>query len=160
VIFRNVGVEYSERTDHLAAHIRQQRILYFVGIAEPLQNVVRVSPLKFLFERDEVSAPAIENSSLKFTAAEPSIGSFAVRALRGTYARTSPSAFGCRTSVWSQRGSFGVRDIYGCEALGPALVWSISVLDHEAGSVSGIAAKCRWLESRALSARARARDAR
>ncbi len=42
VIFRNVGVEYSERTDHLAAHIRQQRILYFVGIAEPLQNVARV----------------------------------------------------------------------------------------------------------------------
>jgi hypothetical protein len=42
VIFGNVGVEYSERTDHLAAHIRQQRILYFVGIAEPLQNFARV----------------------------------------------------------------------------------------------------------------------
>jgi hypothetical protein len=42
VIFGNVGVEYSERTDLLAAHIRQQRILYFVGIAEPLQNFARV----------------------------------------------------------------------------------------------------------------------
>ena len=42
VIFRNVGIEYSERSDHIAAHIRQQRILYFVGIAEPLQNFARV----------------------------------------------------------------------------------------------------------------------
>ena len=42
VIFGNVGVEYPERADHLAAHIRQQRILYFVGIAEPLQTFARV----------------------------------------------------------------------------------------------------------------------
>ncbi len=38
VIFRNVGVEYSERADHLAANIRQHRIIDLVGLSEPLQN--------------------------------------------------------------------------------------------------------------------------
>jgi hypothetical protein len=42
VIFRNVGVEYSKRADHFAPDIRKERILYFVGIAEPLQNFARV----------------------------------------------------------------------------------------------------------------------
>ena len=42
MIFRNVGVEYSKRPDHLAPDIRKERILYFVGIAEPLQNFARV----------------------------------------------------------------------------------------------------------------------
>jgi hypothetical protein len=42
VIFRNVGIEYSKRADHLAPDIRKERILYFVGITEPLQNFVRV----------------------------------------------------------------------------------------------------------------------
>src|SRR5260370_863346 len=42
VIFRNVGVEYSKRADHLAPDIRKERILYFVGITEPLQNFARV----------------------------------------------------------------------------------------------------------------------
>jgi hypothetical protein len=42
VIFGDVGVEDSERANHLAAGVGEQRIPYFVGLAEGGENLARI----------------------------------------------------------------------------------------------------------------------